>query len=50
MSQLKSGPDYITPKPLDARLLAIVPPAVARAAIDSGVARAAYPAHYPDFP
>ncbi len=47
LSQLKFGPDYIIPKPLDARLLAIVPPAVARAAIDSGVARAPYPAHYP---
>jgi malate dehydrogenase (oxaloacetate-decarboxylating)(NADP+) len=50
LSQLKFGPDYIIPKPLDARLLAIVPPAVARAAIDSGVARAPYPAHYPNFP
>jgi malate dehydrogenase (oxaloacetate-decarboxylating)(NADP+) len=50
LSQLKFGPDYIIPKPLDARLLKIVPPAVARAAIDSGVARAPYPAHYPNFP
>ena len=47
LSQLAFGPEYIIPKPLDARLLETVPPAVARAAIDSGVARAPYPAHYP---
>ncbi len=33
------GPDYIIPKPLDPRLLPTVAPAVARAAIDSGVAQ-----------
>jgi len=33
------GPTYIIPKPLDPRLLATVAPAVARAAIESGVAR-----------
>ncbi|GAB3026800.1 NADP-dependent malic enzyme [Niabella terrae] len=33
------GPEYIIPKPLDPRLLATVAPAVAKAAIDSGVAR-----------
>ncbi|MFL5741373.1 MAG: NADP-dependent malic enzyme [Flavisolibacter sp.] len=33
------GPDYIIPKPLDPRLLATVAPAVARAAIESGVAQ-----------
>ena len=32
------GPEYIIPKPLDPRLLATVAPAVAQAAIDSGVA------------
>ncbi|MDB5192969.1 MAG: NADP-dependent malic enzyme [Segetibacter sp.] len=32
------GPDYIIPKPLDPRLLSIVAPAVARAAMESGVA------------
>ncbi len=32
------GPDYILPKPLDPRLILHVAPAVARAAIDSGVA------------
>ena len=47
LTHLEYGPDYIIPKPLDPRLLQTVPPAVARAAIDSGVARAAYPAHYP---
>jgi malate dehydrogenase (oxaloacetate-decarboxylating)(NADP+) len=33
------GPDYIIPKPLDPRLLATVAPAVARAAMESGVAK-----------
>ncbi|MFL5788854.1 MAG: NADP-dependent malic enzyme [Flavisolibacter sp.] len=33
------GPDYIIPKPLDPRLLSIVAPAVARAAMESGVAQ-----------
>jgi malate dehydrogenase (oxaloacetate-decarboxylating)(NADP+) len=33
------GPDYIIPKPLDPRLLATVAPAVAKAAIASGVAQ-----------
>jgi malate dehydrogenase (oxaloacetate-decarboxylating)(NADP+) len=47
LERLAFGRDYIIPKPLDARLLKVVPPAVAQAAIDSGVARAPYPAHYP---
>ncbi|MBN9386122.1 MAG: NADP-dependent malic enzyme [Chitinophagaceae bacterium] len=33
------GPTYIIPKPLDPRLLSTVAPAVARAAMDSGVAQ-----------
>jgi len=33
------GPEYIIPKPLDPRLLSTVAPAVAKAAIDSGVAQ-----------
>jgi malate dehydrogenase (oxaloacetate-decarboxylating)(NADP+) len=33
------GPHYIIPKPLDPRLLSTVAPAVARAAMESGVAR-----------
>ncbi len=44
---LAFGRDYIIPKPLDPRLLEFVPAAVARAAVDSGVARLSYPAHYP---
>tara|TARA_Y100001934_G_scaffold221000_1_gene263219 strand:+ start:9259 stop:11511 length:2253 start_codon:yes stop_codon:yes gene_type:complete len=36
---LQFGPDYIIPKPFDPRLLSKVPPAVAKAAMDSGVAR-----------
>ncbi|MFB6096225.1 MAG: NADP-dependent malic enzyme [Haloferacaceae archaeon] len=37
---LQFGPDYIIPKPLDPRVLFEVAPAVAKAAMDSGVARA----------
>lgn len=33
------GPNYIIPKPLDPRLLSYVAPAVAKAAMDSGVAK-----------
>ncbi len=40
------GPDYIVPKPLDRRLLTAVAPAVARAAIASGVATHGLPADY----
>lgn len=35
------GKDYIIPKPLDPRLLTTIAPAVAKAAVDSGVARKA---------
>ncbi len=45
--QLKFGPDYIIPTPLDPRLISHVPPAVAKAAIQTGVAKSPYPAHYP---
>ncbi len=47
LKQLGFGPDYIIPKPLDPRLMQYVPPAVARAAVNTGVARAPYPAGYP---
>jgi malate dehydrogenase (oxaloacetate-decarboxylating)(NADP+) len=47
IDQLAFGPGYIIPKPLDPRLLGVVSAAVARAAVDSGVARLPYPAHYP---
>lgn len=40
------GPDYIIPTPFDPRLIDVVPAAVARAAIDCGTARKAYPEHY----
>ncbi len=33
------GPNYIIPKPLDPRLLSMVAPAVAKAAMESGVAQ-----------
>jgi len=48
LERLEFGPEYIIPKPLDPRLIRTIPPAVARAAVDSGVARAGYPAHYPN--
>ncbi|MEE4204013.1 MAG: malic enzyme-like NAD(P)-binding protein [Halieaceae bacterium] len=38
--ELEFGPDYILPKPMDPRLLPVLAPAVAKAAIESGVARA----------
>lgn len=37
---LNFGSDYIIPKPLDPRLLTVVAPAVAKAAMDSGIAHA----------
>ncbi len=36
---LSFGKDYIIPKPFDPRLIYKIPPAIARAAMDSGVAR-----------
>jgi malate dehydrogenase (oxaloacetate-decarboxylating)(NADP+) len=35
----KYGPDYIIPVPFDPRLISAIPPAVAKAAMDTGVAR-----------
>jgi malate dehydrogenase (oxaloacetate-decarboxylating)(NADP+) len=35
----KYGPDYIIPVPFDPRLIAHIPPAVAKAAMDTGVSR-----------
>jgi malate dehydrogenase (oxaloacetate-decarboxylating)(NADP+) len=40
--RLRYGPDYIVPTPFDPRLIWWVPPAVAKAAVDSGVARRPY--------
>jgi malate dehydrogenase (oxaloacetate-decarboxylating)(NADP+) len=39
----KYGPDYIIPVPFDPRLIATVPPAVAQAAMETGVARKPIP-------
>ena len=44
---LEFGREYIIPKPLDARLITVVSDAVAKAAIESGVATLPYPKHYP---
>ncbi len=44
---IEYGKDNIIPKPLDVRLLTVVSAAVAKAAVDSGVANLPYPAHYP---
>ena len=38
-TRLTFGRDYIIPKPFDPRLISVVPPAVAKAAMDSGVAQ-----------
>ncbi len=47
LEALAFGPEYILPKPFDPRLIERLPAAVARAAIDSGVARSGWPEHYP---
>ena len=39
LTELRFGREYIIPKPLDPRVLMWVAPAVAKAAIDTGVAR-----------
>ena len=46
VDKLEFGPDYVIPKPMDPRLLKKVSRAVAQAAVDSGVATIAMPAHY----
>ncbi len=38
-TNIKFGPDYLIPKPIDPRLITTISPAVAKAAMDSGVAR-----------
>ncbi|MDX1364265.1 NADP-dependent malic enzyme [Arenibacter latericius] len=40
LTRLTFGRDYIIPKPFDPRLITEIPPAVAKAAMDSGVAKA----------
>lgn len=47
VSKLEFGRDYIIPLAHDHRLMDVVPPAVARAAIRTKVAKLGYPAHYP---
>jgi len=42
-TKLVYGKDYIIPKPFDPRLIAAIPPAVAKAAIESGVATETIP-------
>ncbi|HJS31302.1 MAG TPA: NADP-dependent malic enzyme, partial [Alphaproteobacteria bacterium] len=37
--RLRYGPEYILPVPFDPRLISVIPAAVAKAAVDSGVAR-----------
>jgi malate dehydrogenase (oxaloacetate-decarboxylating)(NADP+) len=46
LEALAFGPEYIIPKPMDERLLSRLATAVARAAVDSGVARLPYPENY----
>jgi malate dehydrogenase (oxaloacetate-decarboxylating)(NADP+) len=41
--QLKFGPEYIIPSPFDPRLISYIPPFVAQAAMDTGVARKPIP-------
>jgi malate dehydrogenase (oxaloacetate-decarboxylating)(NADP+) len=50
LKALAFGKDYIIPKPFDSRLMQYVPPAVAHAAVGSGVASTEYPSHYPPAP
>ena len=38
-NNIKFGPEYLIPKPLDPRLITAISPAVAKAAIETGVAR-----------
>ena len=47
VESLEYGSGYIIPKPVDERLLGKVSAAVAKAAIDSGVAKLGYPSNYP---
>ena len=41
--RLRYGPDYIIPVPFDPRLISAIPPAVAQAAVDTGVAQKEMP-------
>jgi len=48
VTEMSFGPDYIIPKPFHPRLLEFVASAVAKAAVESGVAQLPYPADYPE--
>ncbi|MDG9926675.1 MULTISPECIES: malic enzyme-like NAD(P)-binding protein [Pseudomonas] len=45
--KLEFGREYIIPKPMDVRLITVVADAVAKAAIETGVATLPYPQNYP---
>lgn len=45
--KLEFGREYIIPKPMDKRLITLISDAVAKAAIETGVATLPYPKHYP---
>ncbi|MDH2433608.1 malic enzyme-like NAD(P)-binding protein [Pokkaliibacter sp. MBI-7] len=47
LQSLSFGKEYIIPKPMDSRLLGAVAGAVAKAAVDTGVARLPFPENYP---
>jgi malate dehydrogenase (oxaloacetate-decarboxylating)(NADP+) len=49
LDNLAFGPEYIIPKPFDPRLRPKISAAVAKAAIETGVARIGWPAHYPPY-
>lgn len=49
LDRLEFGREYIIPKPLDPRLIDTIPPAIAHAAVDSGIARLPYPVDYPKY-
>jgi malate dehydrogenase (oxaloacetate-decarboxylating)(NADP+) len=44
---LEFGREYIIPKPMDKRLITLISDAVAKAAIETGVATLPYPKNYP---
>jgi malate dehydrogenase (oxaloacetate-decarboxylating)(NADP+) len=47
LMEMEFGRDYILPKATDPRLLGAISYAVAKAAVDTGVARLPMPSHYP---
>src|SRR5450830_311650 len=46
-AKLECGREYIIPKPMDKRLITLISDAVAKAAIETGVATLPYPKNYP---